>query len=49
MKQISDASIAHAEQNMKLAPSCLKSTLQVSGDVRDNDNETYEACTDVEC
>ena len=51
LKQISEASVAHAEENMKSAVSRVKSTLKDSGDVSDgddeNDDENDEACVDV--
>ena len=36
LKQISEASVAHAEENMKSAVSCPKSTLKDSGHVSDD-------------
>ena len=47
--QISEASVAHAEENMRSAVSRLKSTLKDSGDVSDdeNDDKNDEACVDV--
>ena len=47
LKQISEASITHAEENMKSAVSHLKSTLKDGGDVTDDDDNDDEACTDV--
>ena len=47
LKQISEASITHAEENMKSAVSRLKSTLKDGGDVTDDDDNDDEACTDV--
>lgn len=50
LKQIGEASVAHAEENMKSAISRLKSTLKDSGDISDddeNDDENDEACVDV--
>ena len=46
LKQISQASIAHAEQDMQSAVARMKSTLKDSGDVSDDD-ENDEACVDV--
>lgn len=45
LKQISEASVAHAEENMKSAVSHLKSTLKYSGERMTTKND--EACVDV--
>ena len=51
LKQSSEASVAHAEENMKSAVSHVKNTLKDSGDVSDDDGESDDendvACVDV--
>lgn len=50
LKQISQASVAHAEDNMMLAVKRVKSKLKDSGDMSDNDEENDcddEACVDI--
>ena len=50
LKQISQASVDHAQENMKLAVTRVKSTLKDGGDVSDDDDENDcddEACVDV--
>jgi len=38
LKQISQASVDHAQENMKSAVACVKSTLKDGGDVSDDDD-----------
>jgi len=47
LKQISQASVDHAQENMKSAVACLKSTLKDGGDVSDDDDEND--CDDEAC